>query len=86
MPPSVDMSSRIVAGFVAVVCGAELLVVAIVGGAGLGVFFGKEGLLVAAAFVVLVFGITRSVDRRSRSATPQYRESSRAHDFRIQRR
>jgi len=44
---------KIWAAVIGVVCGAELVIAAIIGGAGLSAFFGLEGLLVGAIVVSL---------------------------------
>ena len=54
------------ASIIGVVCGAELIVAAVIGGAGFSVFFGMEGALVAGAVVVL--GLAFVLQRRRKRA------------------
>jgi len=51
--------SRWVASLLAIACGAPLLIVATIGGAGLGAFSGLEGALVGGAMAVLLVGMAR---------------------------
>ena len=46
-----------IAAVVAVVCGAELVVAVLIGGAGLGVVLGWNGLVVAVAALTLAVGL-----------------------------
>ena len=58
-------------GIIAVVCGAELIVAAAIGGAGIGAFFGLDGAFVAAlAAATLAFSVRSwlTVRRRPRPA------------------
>ncbi len=56
------------AAIIAVVCGAELVVAAAIGGAGIGVFFGLEGAFVAAlAAATLAFSVRWRLAGRRRS-------------------
>ena len=53
---------------IAVVCGAELVVAAAIGGAGIGVFFGLDGAFVAAlAAATLAFSVRSWLKARRRS-------------------
>lgn len=53
---------------IAVVCGAELVVAAAIGGAGIGVFFGLDGAFVAAlAAATLAFSVRWRLAGRRRS-------------------
>ncbi len=60
--------SRRVATVIGIVCGAELIVAAIIGGSGLSALFGWNGALVAAVAIAMVFGVV--VRRRSNTAPP----------------
>lgn len=66
--------SRRFAVVVGLVCGAELVVLAVVGGAGLGALFGWEGAVVG-GIVVALLGMT--VARRVTSARDTPRERGR---------
>ncbi len=55
-------------GIIALVCGAELVVIAVIGGAGIGAFFGLNGAFVAAfaaATLAFTFRSWRAARRRS---------------------
>ncbi|MCI0776382.1 MAG: hypothetical protein J4N97_11725 [Chloroflexi bacterium] len=55
-------------GIIAVVCGAELIVAAAIGGAGIGAFFGLDGAFVAAlAAATLAFSVRSWLTARRRS-------------------
>ena len=59
-------------GIIAVVCGAELIVAAAIGGAGIGAFFGLDGAFVAAlAAATLAFSVRSWLTARRRSRPAQ---------------
>ena len=64
--------SRRVSVVVGLVCGAELVVLAVVGGAGLGAMFGREGAIVG-GIVLLLLGltVTQRVTSRDASREPE---------------
>ena len=65
------MKSRTVAAVVGFVCGIELIVAVVIGGAGLGAIFGWDGAIVGAAGLVISVGWLLSRRARSRpAATP----------------
>lgn len=57
-------STRRIAAVVAAICGAEIVVAIALGGAGLGVVFGSDGLVVAAAVLVVIVGARVGRGRR----------------------
>ena len=59
--------SRTTAGIIGVVCGAELLVALVIGGAGIGSLFGWEAALVSAAVATLAGSYLAARRRRLRN-------------------
>ena len=66
-------TTKTTAGIIGLVCGAELVLALVIGGAGIGSLFGLEGILVTASVAVLAGCYLLARRRRLRSERPQER-------------